>query len=197
MNRRDDVTPPTDAEETFVQRWARRKREAAQAPVAPLDASEPDALTPDAQPEQASEPEPPSDEDMPALDSLGPNSDISDFFSPRVSETLRQAALQRIFRQPKFNYSDGLDVYCGDYRSFKPIGNIMTAAMRHRLEAARERLAALGQSPDTDPVDERTASADGREDDPARAVSNADREAFAEPDTESDQHSEGDDNGYA
>lgn len=192
MNRHDDATPQTDPEETFVQRWARRKRETRK----PLESAPPvEVQAPDTPP--ASEPKPPGDEDMPPLDSLGEGCDISAFFSPRVSETLRQAALQRIFRQPKFNYSDGLDVYCGDYRNFKPLGDLMTAAMRHRLEAARERLAALSQSPHDDPVDEPIASISGSENEQAGAVPHADPEALADPDTDPGQHPEGDDNGYA
>lgn len=77
---------------------------------------------------------------MPPLDSLTADSDVSGFLSPRVSEALRKAALQRLFQQPEFNVMDGLDDYCEDYRNFKPLGEVVTADMRHRLEVIQQRL---------------------------------------------------------
>lgn len=158
MTQREDSSPDIDADETFVQRWSRRKHDAAQAPPA----TQPTAVEPAAQQsesgDETSAPEAPGDEDMPSLDSIGQDSDISAFFSPRVSEGLRQAALQRVFRQPRFNYQDGLDVYCENYRNFKPLGDIVTAAMRHRLEVARERLARLTEQGDADPMADRGPS---------------------------------------
>lgn len=144
-------SPPTggdaDPAESFAARWSRRKHAARETPLAvdsppqaagtaapgmPRDAS-PDAHAP------AVEAQPPGDEDMPPLESLGADSDVSAFFSPRVSEKLRRLALQRIFRTPKFNFRDGLDDYDGDYRNFEPLGDVMTADLRHRLEMEAER----------------------------------------------------------
>lgn len=152
-------TAPADAarsDEGFLTRWSRRKREAraasdAQATPSPATAADvagsvaPPAA-PVAVPVPASAP-PPGDEDMPPLESLGAGSDVSAFFSPRVSEALRRAALRRIFRQPEFNASDGLDPYLTDFRNLKPLGDVVTADMRLGVERARERLAKLAEPP--------------------------------------------------
>ncbi|HLQ86175.1 MAG TPA: DUF3306 domain-containing protein [Salinisphaeraceae bacterium] len=133
----------TDAsEEGFFQRWSRRKL--ATTETAPVSESVPPAPQPAAPESGITEPEP-GDEDMPALDSLGPDSDFSAFFSSRVSEQLRQAALKRLFQQPQFNVTDGLDDYCEDYRNFKPLGEVITADMRHRLAMIQEKLQRLAQ----------------------------------------------------
>jgi hypothetical protein len=84
--------------------------------------------------------EPPADVDMPPVESLDENSDYSGFFSPRVSEQLRQSALRKLFHTSKFNVIDGLDDYAEDYRNFAPLGNIVTAHMRHRMEVEAERM---------------------------------------------------------
>src|SRR5699024_5967287 len=100
--------------------------------------------------------EPPGDDDMPPLDSLGPDSDISPFFSPRVSESLRNLALQRLFQQPEFNVTDGLDVYCEDFRHYTPLGDVMTSDLRLQMDRARQRLSQLLE--DARSADETTAA---------------------------------------
>lgn len=136
--------------EGFLQRWSRRKRDARAAPEAPVpsgaDALAPvEASIPDVAPDPAASApaEPPGDADMPALESLGAGSDVSAFFSPRVSESLRRAALRRIFHAPESNVTDGLDPYLTDFRNLKPLGNVVTSDMRLALERARERMAHL------------------------------------------------------
>jgi hypothetical protein len=74
------------------------------------------------------------DEDMPPVDALDENSDVSDFFSPEVSEKLRKAALRKFFHSPGFNIVDGLDDYDDDFTSFPALGDIVTAEMRHRMQ---------------------------------------------------------------
>lgn len=148
-------------EEGFLHRWSRRKGEARVAQTA----TEPDLPAPDiagpaadgavattlpttapledgagAGVTAAAVPVPPGDDDMPPLETLGQESDVSAFFSPRVSETLRRAALRRIFHQPSFNVTDGLDDYAADYRHLMPLGDIVTSDMRLQLERAEERL---------------------------------------------------------
>lgn len=151
--------PPQDGmrqDEGFLTRWSRRKRNAREADAAAPAAESPAAPVPapDVRP-QATAPAPapagaaqaPGDEDMPPLESLGADSDVSAFFSPRVSEALRRAALRRIFHQPAFNESDGLDPYLTDFRNLKPLGNVVTADMRLALERARERMDRLADPP--------------------------------------------------
>jgi ferredoxin len=44
------------------------------------------------------------------------------------------AELRDLFRSDRFNRMDGLDVYAGDFRSFRDLGPIVTADMRHQME---------------------------------------------------------------
>ena len=80
-----------------------------------------------------------SDEDVSVLDSLGPDSDYGDFLSRVVSPKLRRAALRKLFSSAKFNVTDGLDDYAEDYSRHAPLGDIVPAEMRTRLEAAASR----------------------------------------------------------
>ena len=161
----------TPKDDGFLQRWVRRKNEAA-AGVSPdeppaEDAAPPPAETAEAAPLPAPEPpavegESPSsdqpvaeadadaeereitDEDLPDLSELGEDSDYSMFMAKGVSRDKRQAALRQLFRSPKFNVTDGLDDYCEDFTKFEPLGDIVTADMRHHAERlARKALEAL------------------------------------------------------
>ena len=80
-----------------------------------------------------------SDEQAPPLESLGPDSDYSDFLSRAVSPKLRRAALRKLFSSAKFNVTDGLDDYAEDYSRHAPLGDIVPAEMRARLEALAAR----------------------------------------------------------
>jgi hypothetical protein len=151
--------PAADAEsedESFIGRWSRLKRTGAP----PARPDPPRSAVPA---ETAEPPEPPAeltDEDMPALDTIGEGSDLTPFFSPRVSEELRQAALKRLFRAPKFNLRDGLDDYDDDFRSFEALGDIVTAEMRLQRERAEARLRRELEEMSSDPgpqVGDRTA----------------------------------------
>ncbi len=82
-----------------------------------------------------------TDSDMPPLESLGPDSDYSGFLSRGVSEALRKKALARLFRSPAYNVVDGLDDYAEDFTKFAPLGDLVTADMRHQLEQRLKRLA--------------------------------------------------------
>ena len=88
------------------------------------------------------------DADMPAVDTLTSSSDISGFFSKGVSAELRKAALRHVFRQPSYNVRDGLDDYDGDYTSFEPLGDTVTADMKFhaaRKERARQETERLAE----------------------------------------------------
>lgn len=147
-------------EERFAGRWSRRKHAARSAP-------EPQRSAPQAPPPTRREPpgelpgepqeidEPPGDADMPPVESITDHSDVSGFFSPRVTEALRKKALRQLFRTSKFNFRDGLDDYDGDYRSFEPLGDVMTADLRHQLERQAELAKALleQEAPPAEPTD--------------------------------------------
>jgi len=82
-----------------------------------------------------------TDEDMPDIKSMTPDSDYTDFLSPGVSEELRNAALRKLFLSEVFNIRDGLNEYDEDYTHFESLGDIVTADMKHQLELKAERMA--------------------------------------------------------
>lgn len=148
-----------DGSEDFIRRWARRKAEAT-AGIGEETAADVPAAVEDAGPdEDAAPPRPLTDADMPPIETLAEDSDVSGFLSPGVSDDLRRAALRKLFRSPKFNVCDGLDDYCGDYTKFEPLGDIITADMRFQMERALERLAQAD-----DGGEESAAAADGAAD---------------------------------
>lgn len=136
MDRREALT---GQDEPFLARWSRRKQEAReQAQAAP--GAEPAAEAAPAGPAEGAplqqEPTPPvlTDADMPPIESLTDDADYSGFLSAGVSEVLRRKALRRLFSSPKFNVTDGLDDFAEDYTQFAPLGDVVTADMRHRME---------------------------------------------------------------
>lgn len=128
-------------QEGLLSRWSRRKRDTGRAPeesngtVANVPAA---ADIPD--PGEAIQArEHLTDDDMPPLESLDEKSDYSGFFSPKVSEGLRRAALRKLFRSAMFNITDGLDDYDDDFRNFEALGDIITADMRQQMEREAEK----------------------------------------------------------
>jgi hypothetical protein len=149
MSTRDRSEPRDGAQgEGFLERWSRRKVQARTAPepaVAP--APEPRDITPPADAAVADAGSTSQETvKLPDLDLLGEDSDYSAFLAPDVDAGLRQRALRKLFSSPKFNTFDGLDTYRDDYTSFPPLGDLVTADMRHHAERlARELL--LGDEP--------------------------------------------------
>jgi len=131
-------------EETFLHRWSRRKRGVA-AEEAAVEESPAVPVAPEAEAKAEL-----TDADMPPLETLDENADYSGFFSPKVSEELRQLALQQLFRNACFNVCDGLDDYAEDFTQFETLGDVITSDMRHRLQREAERLAeqATGEAPE-------------------------------------------------
>ncbi len=142
--------PDTKADgESFVGRWARRKRESEAEPQSgipddvPASTDEDEAAT-ELVADAPAESEPAkTDDDMPPIESIDERSNVGDFFSSGVSRELRRAALRRLFHLPKYNFRDGLNDYDADYRTFVPLGDTVTADMRlkqERLEEMARRL---------------------------------------------------------
>ena len=145
----DDETPRPG--ESFLGRLHRRKTEARLAKtqaVTPPQARQTDQTEAVATPAgEADIEEAPTDADMPPLESLGADSDYTGFLSPRVSETLRRAALRKLFHGAEFNIVDGLDEYAEDFTTFEPLGDIVTADMRHMIELeAKKKAEAIKQA---------------------------------------------------
>jgi len=100
-------------DDNFLSRWARRKRESANAAH---------AIVP--------EPAQPLAE-LPPVDELSFESDFKAFMHAKVDERLRRMALKKLFSDPRFNVMDGLDVYIDDYSKEDPIPPGMLAQLQH------------------------------------------------------------------
>ncbi len=133
MSRHPHQPDDTDSEGFFT-RWSKRKK---QAEPSHAEAKE-EQIDADADDQKVEEPVK-SDEDMPPLETIDGSSDVSEFFSPGVSEALRKAALRKMFHSPEFNIVDGLDDYDDNFTTFSALGDIVTADMRHQMELEKER----------------------------------------------------------
>ncbi len=109
-------TPGQEEGEPFLSRWSRRKKEARE-------------QSPEPARERAVDPESPAPE-LPPIDQLTPESDFRAFFHPKVDESVRRAALKKLFSDPHFNVMDGLDTYIDDYSKTEPIPAAMLAGLR-------------------------------------------------------------------
>jgi hypothetical protein len=65
---------------------------------------------------------PPTLEDV---HSLNPSSDFRRFAAADVAPEVKNAALKKLFADPRYNVMDGLDVYTGDYSQPDPIAPAM------------------------------------------------------------------------
>jgi len=131
---------------------------------------------------------------LPSVDSLGFDSDFTVFLRPEVDETLKRAALKRLFRDPRFNVMDGLDTYIDDYTQPDPIEPGLLADLLQRgfgppadASAAGEGPAAAAASPSPPPAvsacapsgpsartsDDAAAAGEGRASDPNAAGEHA------------------------
>lgn len=195
--RTDDNT-----EQSFLRRWSRRKAQSERAgdtadrptppELKPVEESGASAAEVSTRAEEAVEPVK-MDEDMPDLESIDENTDMSDFFSPGVSEKLRNQALRQLFRTAKFNVVDPLDDYNQDFRNFEALGDLVTSDMRHRTEMdeqrAREAAETADSAPDGEPAADEPVEDTGRQDrEPARTAAEGGREdGSAEADPDSDE----------
>lgn len=137
--RLNEDTEETD-ESGFLKRWSKRKAgsEDSSPTQTELSSDQSEELDDDQSPPEAEEPVK-TDADMPDIDSIDEKTDMSDFFSPGVSEELRTKALRHLFHLPKFNVVDGLNDYDDDFRNFELLGDIITSDMRHQMEVEKER----------------------------------------------------------
>lgn len=119
-------------EESLLGRWSRRKHEKRGRDAEPPEADS----TTNNEPTKAVVL---TDADMPPIESLGEESDYSGFLSPKVSETLRKQALQKLFHSPAYNIRDGLDDYDGVYTEFEKLGSVVTADMHHQMAMETKR----------------------------------------------------------
>jgi hypothetical protein len=120
-------------ERLSLKRWSRRKLEAARAetpprdaPLAPVAAAAPPQPTPPAGGISQNTAAP-----LPPIESLTIDSEFAAFFRPDVAEATKRAALKQLFRDPRFNIMDGLDVYIDDYTQPDPISPEMMKQLLH------------------------------------------------------------------
>jgi hypothetical protein len=137
--------------EGFLGRWSKRKLEGKQG-ATPDDAVIPakagiqePAATSNAEPQPTSDPNPavrrddhpvPAAEPPPTLEdvrSLNPTSDFRRFAAADVAPEVKNAAMKKLFADPRYNVMDGLDVYTGDYSQPDP----MPSAMLRQLAGAK------------------------------------------------------------
>jgi hypothetical protein len=128
----------------FLGRWSRRKLDAkegkpleeppappvaAEPPVLPVAGAAPAASLPvdPAEPQPVAEaPPPPTLEDV---QSLTPESDFSRFVARDVSPDVKNAAVKKLFADPRYNIQDGLDTYIDDYSKPDPIPESMLRSL--------------------------------------------------------------------
>jgi hypothetical protein len=120
--------------ERFLTRWSRLKAQARTEPEVPA-APETAAPVNDGK-RTATAPADDAPPLVPPVESLSLDSDYRPFFHPKIDESLRRAALKKLFQDPHFNVMDGLDVYIDDYSQSDPIPE----AMLGQLEQARKIL---------------------------------------------------------
>ena len=102
------------ANEAFLSRWSRLKREA---PEREKAVEEQKAL--EAQPAPA----------LPPVESLTPQSEFSGFMHPKVQDGLRRVALKKLFTDPHFNVPDPFEPFSGDWTVAEPIAPELLAQL--------------------------------------------------------------------
>jgi len=127
------MTPKPDSGQTpqerlSLQRWSRRKLDAARTEQ---QVSPPVSADPSTAPETTALPPASTPEPLPPVETLTPESDFTAFFQRqgKVDEALKRAALKQLLRDPRFNVMDGLDIYVGDYTQSIPIPDDVLARL--------------------------------------------------------------------
>jgi hypothetical protein len=125
-----------------LKRWSQRKLQAARGASVPTS----DAAASAAKATTASAPTPPAQQTattsaageaiaaapaLPPIESLTIDSDFSVFFGPRVDPAIKLQALKKLFRDPRFNVMDGLDVYIDDYSIAEPLAPELARKLAH------------------------------------------------------------------
>lgn len=107
--------------EDFLRRWSRLKHQRAAEP--PLD------KRPEAKQPEAPAPTPAPAQPLPPVEKLTPQADFKPFMQPKVEDSLRRAALKKLFRDPHFNIPDPFEPYSRDWNIAEPIPPEMLATL--------------------------------------------------------------------
>ncbi len=130
----------SERDEGFLSRWSRRKVQVrtgveaeptpAAPPVVPAQSTAPLPVAPPvaevAAPPVAAAPPLPTMDDVAALTR---ESDYGRFVMPGVDDSVKSAAMKKLFSDPHFNVMDGLDTYIDDYNKPDPIPLAMLRQM--------------------------------------------------------------------
>jgi len=128
----------------FLERWSRRKRDAAaetdaQAAATPVDAAITSEDSEDAPPE------------LPDVESLKAGSDFRPFMRQGVPSATRTAALRKLWASnPLYNRIDMLDDYCEDYTDKAVVVSGLKTAYKIGRGLLDQADAALARVPETD-----------------------------------------------
>ena len=134
------------SEEGFLARWSRRKaaiaapadeRNVAPAATPAVTPAPPPSAPADAGPGETaaaaeaggSPPQPPAPT-LADVAALTRESDYTRFMAPGVDSSVRNAAMKKLFSDPRFNVMDGLDVYIDDYSKPDPLPLEMLKKLR-------------------------------------------------------------------
>jgi len=148
----------TTRERFTLKRWSQRKlataREAAK-PASPLaeNAAVP-AVPSSIAPAAPASGEASASAALPPVESLTFDADFTAFMRPDVDPALKQAALKKLFRDPRFNVMDGLDVYIADFSKFEPLDAETARSLvsaRYIFDPPRTRVNEQGQVEDVPP----------------------------------------------
>jgi hypothetical protein len=104
-------------DDNFISRWSKRKIAARTGK--PIE-QEPKVVAPPPTVAPQQEIQPPAPK-LPPVESLTPESDFTPFMKGDVDPGVKREALKTLFRDPRFNVMDGLDVYIDDYSKPDPL----------------------------------------------------------------------------
>ncbi|MCG9631048.1 DUF3306 domain-containing protein [Vibrio sp. Isolate30] len=177
---------------SFFSRWSQRKLDGDKA--TDVELPEPDKTTDNTQASeltQVSKQEPSlaskqvsADVSSESLDSSvdspegdGESSSVAQLLVSEASESVKKAALRKLFLSEEFNVRDGLDDYDDDYSNLKSLGEGVADTLRDWVKETVED----SESEVTQTQEELASSSDELEDDETKAVSEA---ALEEPEQE-------------
>lgn len=121
--------------------------------------------------------EPPPALSLDDVKALTPEADFSPFVAREVSPEVRNAAMRKLFADPKFNVMDGLDIYIDDYSQPDPLP---PALARQLVSAQFMKLFDEPQEPKDPPQPAQTTEPQAASQPPA-ATSEAEARDKAEP----------------
>jgi hypothetical protein len=131
-------------ETSFLHRWSRRKHEAARETQAAAEPAPPAAVA-----AAAAAPAPVETPPLPPVESLTFDSDFTPFLSAKVEETVKRAAMRKLFSDPRFNVMDGLDIYIDDYSKPDPMPEGFLDKLADVYKTLEEKAAEAAPAPTT------------------------------------------------